>query len=165
LRIWAGRLGCDVVAGATGADASAVAYDALGAAEARGADVLIVDTAGRMHTKRPLMDELAKIRRSLAKRRPAAPEATWIVLDAAIGRNAVSQAKFFHEAAPLTGVVVSKLDGSSRAGFVFSVAEELGVPVVFAGLGEGEDDLAPFDRRRFVRGLLGMDDREDARTP
>ncbi|MBM4153791.1 MAG: signal recognition particle-docking protein FtsY [Lentisphaerae bacterium] len=162
LRIWADRLGCEVVAGATGADPAAVAYDALGAAVARGSDLLIVDTAGRMHTKQPLMQELVKVRRSLGKRRPGAPEATWIVLDAALGRNAIAQAKTFHEAVPLTGVVVSKLDGSAKGGFVFTLADELKVPVVFAGLGEGAGDLVPFDRARFVRGLLGLED-ADAR--
>lgn len=158
LRIWADRLKCDVVVGATGADPAAVAFDALTAAIARRADVLLVDTAGRMHTKQPLMQELVKVRRSLAKRKPGAPESTWIVLDAALGRNALSQAKTFHEAVPLTGIVVSKLDGSARGGFVFSLADELKLPVLFAGLGEGADDLVPFDRHRFVRGLLGLEE-------
>ena len=160
LRIWADRLGCEVVAGSTGADPAAVGYDALGAAISRKADVLIIDTAGRMHTKQPLMQELVKVRRSLGKRKPGAPESTWIVLDAALGRNAISQARTFHEAVPLTGVVVSKLDGSARGGFVFTLADELKVPVLFAGLGEGADDLVPFDRRRFVHGLLGLEDRD-----
>ena len=158
LRLWAERVPCDVVAGATGADAAAVAYDALDAAIARGADVLIFDTAGRMHTRGPLMDELRKVRRALAKRRPAAPEETWIVLDAALGRNALSQARAFHEAAPLTGVIVSKLDGSAKAGFLYSIADELGLPVLFAGLGEGPDDLMPFDAELFSRALLGLED-------
>ncbi len=161
LRLWADRLQCEVVAGATGADPAAVAYDAMGAAIARRADVLIIDTAGRMHTKQPLMQELVKVRRSIGKRRPGAPESTWIVLDAALGRNAISQARTFHEAVPLTGVVVSKLDGSSKGGFVFSLADELRVPIVFAGLGEGADDLVPFDRNLFVRGLLGMEGGRD----
>jgi fused signal recognition particle receptor len=159
LRIWAERLGCEVVAGATGADPAAVAFDALGAAIARKSDLLIVDTAGRMHTKQPLMQELVKVRRSLGKRKAGAPEATWIVLDAALGRNAIAQARTFHEAVPLTGIVVSKLDGSSKGGFVFTLADELGIPVLFAGLGEGAGDLVPFDRRRFVGGLLGLEDR------
>ncbi len=155
LRLWAERLGCDVVAGATGSDAAAVAFDAADAAVARGADWLLVDTAGRMHTRDPLMKELEKVRRALAKRVPGAPHETWMVLDAALGRNAVAQARRFHEAVPLTGVVVAKLDGSSKAGFVFSIAGELGLPVHFAGLGEDADDLVPFDPEAFVSGLLG----------
>lgn len=157
LRIWATRTGCEVVAGETGADAAAVAYDAVDAALARGSDVVFVDTAGRMHTKQPLMHELQKVKRAMAKRLPRAPDETWIVLDAALGRNALAQAKQFHEATPLTGVIISKLDGSSKAGFVFSIAQELGLPVLFAGLGEGADDLAPFDPEAFVKSLLDMD--------
>lgn len=161
LRLWAARVPCDVVAGATGADAAAVAYDAVEAAVARGADVLIFDTAGRMHTRQPLMEELGKVRRAMAKRRPGAPDETWIVLDAALGRNALAQARSFHEAAPLTGVIISKLDGSAKAGFIFSIAEELNLPVLFAGLGEGPDDLAPFDPEAFCRALLGLDETGD----
>jgi fused signal recognition particle receptor len=158
MKIWAERLGIDVVAGATGADAAATAYDAMEAACARGADPLILDTAGRMHTRQPLMEELRKIRRALDKRRPGAPDETWIVLDAALGRNALAQARQFHDATPLTGVIVSKLDGSAKAGFVFAIAEELGLPVRYAGLGEGADDLAVFEPRAFVRSLLELDD-------
>ncbi len=158
LRIWAARVPCDVVVGATGADAAAVAYDALDAAIARGADVMVFDTAGRMHTRTPLMEELRKVRRALAKRLPRAPEETWIVLDAALGRNALSQARAFHEAVPLTGVILSKLDGSSKAGFVYSIADELGLPILFAGLGEGPEDLTPFDPHSFSRALLGLDE-------
>lgn len=158
LRLWATRLGCDVVAGGAGADPAAVAFDALDAAIARRADALFIDTAGRMHTREPLMRELEKIRRALAKRKPAAPEDTWLVMDATLGRNAVAQAGAFAAATPLTGVVVAKLDGSARGGFVFSLARDLGLPILYAGLGEGPDDLVPFDRRRFVRGLLGIDD-------
>jgi fused signal recognition particle receptor len=146
-----------VVAGAAGADAAAVAYDALDAAVARGTDVMIFDTAGRMHTRAPLMEELRKVRRVLGRRRPGAPEETWIVLDAALGRNALVQARAFHETVPLTGVIVSKLDGSSKAGFIYSIAEELDLPILFAGLGEGPDDLVPFDPETFSRALLGLD--------
>ncbi len=155
LRLWADRVGCEVVAGKTGADAAAVAYDALAAAQARGHDLLIIDTAGRMHTRQPLMQELEKIGRALRKQSPSAPEETWIVLDAALGRNALAQARQFHACVPLTGVIVSKLDGSSKAGFLFSIARELRIPVRFVGLGEGEDDLTPFDPDAFVRALLG----------
>lgn len=157
LRIWSERVGCDVVTGQMGADSAAVAFDAMEAALARESDVLIVDTAGRMHTKKPLMLELEKIRRALGKRVEGAPHETWIVLDASIGQNALSQARLFHEICPLSGVIVSKLDGSSKAGFLFAVARELGVPVRYAGLGEGADDLVPFDAPSFVDALLGME--------
>ncbi len=155
LKLWAERLGCDVVAGEPGADAAAVAYDALGAAAARGKDVLIIDTAGRMHTRAPLMQELKKIRAALSKRQPDAPHETWVVLDATLGQNAVVQARVFNEAVPLTGAIVTKLDGSARAGFVFSIVKDLRVPIRFAGLGEGPDDLVPFDPPGFVKALLG----------
>lgn len=155
LKIWAERVGCDVVAGVTGADAGAVAYDAVDAAMARGTDVLILDTAGRMHTKEPLMRELQKVARSIGKRQPGGPHETWIVLDASIGHNALVQARQFHQATPLSGVIVAKLDGSAKAGFVFGVARELQVPIRFAGLGEQLDDLAPFDAASFVDALLG----------
>ncbi len=154
LKLWAGQLGCDVVAGTAGADAAAVAFDALDAAIARKADVLIIDTAGRMHTKEPLMRELQKVRGAISKRLPGAPHEVLIVLDATIGQNAVVQARVFHEAVPLTGAIVSKLDGSSKAGFLFSVTRELEMPVRFAGLGEGRDDLVPFDPQQFVNALL-----------
>ena len=142
------------VAGASGSDAAAVAYDALEAAMARKADVLIVDTAGRMHTQAPLMQELQKISRSLSKRMEGAPHETWIVLDAALGQNALSQAKLFNDAVPLTGAVVTKLDGSSKGGFIFSIRRELGIPVLWAGLGEGADDLALFNAEEYVDALL-----------
>ncbi|MBP7274862.1 MAG: signal recognition particle-docking protein FtsY [Kiritimatiellae bacterium] len=154
MRLWAERLGIDVVGGNTGSDAAAVAYDALDAAIARGSGCLIVDTAGRMHTRQPLMQELEKMRRAMSKRLPRAPDETWIVLDAALGRNAIAQARQFHAGAPLTGAIVSKLDGSSKGGFVFEIAEDLGVPIRYVGLGEGPDDLAPFDPDAFVQSLL-----------
>lgn len=159
LRIWADRVGCDVVAGQQGSDAAAVAYDAVEAALARGMDQVIIDTAGRMHTKQPLMNELVKMRRALASRLQRDPDETWIVLDASIGQNAIVQARRFHEMVPLTGAIISKLDGSAKAGFVFSVVKELDIPVYFAGLGEGMDDLAPFDPVSFVEALLGEGDR------
>lgn len=157
LRRWAERIGCDVVAGATGADPASVAYDALDASIARRADVLIVDTAGRMHTREPLMKELQKVRRAMEKRLPDAPHQTWIVLDATTGQNALIQAREFHSMVPLTGVIVAKLDGSAKAGFLLGVAGELNVPIVFAGLGEQADDLVPFDRAAYVDALLGID--------
>jgi fused signal recognition particle receptor len=157
LRLWAERIGCEAVVGRTGADSAAVAYDALAAARARGCDVAIIDTAGRMHTKLPLMEELGKVRRSMAKHTPAAPHEIWLVLDAALGQNAITQARVFHEAAPLTGIVIAKLDGSAKAGFVFSISRELKLPIRYVGLGEGPDDLAPFNPSAFVDALLGYE--------
>jgi len=150
LGIWAERIGCESVIGATGADAAAVAYDALDAAVARGCDLVLLDTAGRMHTREPLMRELQKVR----KRLTGAPHHTWIVLDAMLGQNAVVQARQFHDLTPLTGVVATKLDGSSKGGFLFAVRQELDLPILFAGLGEGENDLAPFDPAGYVDALL-----------
>ena len=157
LKLWAKDVGCDVVAGAPGADAAAVAYDALDAAVARGRDLVIVDTAGRMHTKEPLMKELQKVRGAMAKRVSGAPHETWIVLDATLGQNAVMQAKVFHEAVALTGVIISKLDGSSKAGFVFSINREMGIPIRFVGLGEKMDELVPFEPEKFVGALMNSE--------
>ena len=154
LRWWAEKLGCEVVVGAPGADAAAVAYDALDATIARGRDVLIIDTAGRMHTKEPLMRELQKLCNALAKRMPGTPQEIWIVLDATLGQNAVIQAQVFHDAVPLTGAVVAKLDGSAKAGFVFSISKELKIPIRFAGLGEAVNELAVFEPDKFVEALL-----------
>ena len=156
LKLWADRLGIGVVVGAPGADSAAVAFDAVQAAVARKADVVLIDTAGRMHTKQPLMDELQKVRRSIAKALPGAPHETWIVLDATLGNNAVIQARMFKECVDLTGVVVAKLDGSSKGGFIFTIRKELGLPIHFVGLGEGEDDLAQFEAKEFVKGFLGV---------
>ncbi len=158
LRLWAERIGCPAITGKMGADAAAVAYDTLDSAISRESDVAVIDTAGRMHTRKPLMDELKKLDRALAKRIPEAPHEVWIVLDASIGQNALSQARFFHQVVPLTGVIVSKLDGSSKAGFLFSVSRELNVPILYAGLGEDENDLVPFDPAAFVDALLGDKD-------
>jgi fused signal recognition particle receptor len=155
LKLWADRLGVDVVVGAHGADSAATAYDSVRAGIARQADVVLIDTAGRMHTKQPLMDELQKVRRSVAKAMPGAPHESWIVLDATLGNNAVIQARMFKDCVDLTGVVVAKLDGSSKAGFIFTLRRELDLPVRYVGLGEGADDLAPFDPDEFVKGFLG----------
>jgi len=157
VRIWADRLDVPVVSGQLGSDASSVAFDAMTALKAREQDVLILDTAGRMHTKKPLMDELQKMVRAIAKSDDAAPHEVWIVLDASTGQNALSQAKFFNEVVPLTGIVITKLDGSSKAGFIFDVRKELDVPIVFTGIGEGADDLVPFDAEDFVNSLLGLE--------
>lgn len=157
LKLWANMVGSDVVTGATGGDAAAIAFDAVDATIARKANVLLLDTAGRMHTKKPLMEELDKVRRAMDKRLPGAPHETWIVLDASIGQNALIQARMFHEIQPLSGVIVAKLDGSAKAGFLFAVTQELGVPVRFAGLGEQKEDLVPFDPVEFVDALLGIE--------
>jgi len=154
LKLWADQIGCEVVVGATGGDAAAVAYDAVDAMLARHCDIAIVDTAGRMHTREPLMKELQKVRSSMNKRLTGAPHHTWIVLDAMLGQNAVIQAQQFHKLTPLTGVIVTKLDGSSKGGFLFAVRQELDLPILYAGLGEGADDLTPFDSTAFVNALL-----------
>lgn len=157
LRLWGEKIGCRVVTGKQGGDAAAVAYDSMQAAVAADADVLMVDTAGRMHTRGPLMQELKKVRRSLDKCKSGAPDDTWVVLDATQGQNTLSQAKVFNEMVPLSGAIVTKLDGSSKAGFLFAVARDLNIPVLYAGLGEGEDDLVPFDPDEFVDALVGGD--------
>ncbi|HPG01255.1 MAG TPA: signal recognition particle-docking protein FtsY [Kiritimatiellia bacterium] len=157
LRLWADRIGCESVTGAAGADAAAVAYDAVAAALARDCNAVIIDTAGRMHTKKPLMQELQKVRNALDKKLPGAPHETWIVLDATLGQNAITQAMVFHEAVPLTGAIIAKLDGSSKAGFAFAVTKELGIPIRFAGLGEAAGDLVPFDPDAFAQALVGGD--------
>ena len=155
LRKWADAVGCEIVSGAAGADSAAVAFDAVKAGIARKSDVVIIDTAGRMHTKQPLMDEMGKICRSIGKSLPGAPHQTLLVLDATLGNNAVVQAKVFHECVPLTGVVITKLDGSAKGGFMPAVYRELGVPVSFVGLGEAAEDLSPFDPTEFVKALIG----------
>jgi fused signal recognition particle receptor len=157
LRIWADRSRVEVVAHAPGADPGAVVYDALDAALARGADVVIADTAGRLHTKTNLMDELAKIRRVIDRRLPGAAPETLFVLDATTGQNGLAQAVAFHAAVGLTGIVLTKLDSTARGGIVFAIEDQLRVPVRFVGLGEGIDDLLPFDPERFVAALFGTD--------
>ena len=154
LRIWADRAGVEVVAHAPGADPAAVVYDALDAAIARHADIVIVDTAGRLHTKVNLMDELAKIRRTIDRRIPGAAPEVLFVLDATTGQNGLAQAVAFHEAVGLTGIVLTKLDSTSRGGIVFAIEERLGVPVRFVGVGERAEDLLPFDPEAFVAALF-----------
>jgi fused signal recognition particle receptor len=154
LQMWAGRIGVPVVAHSAGADPSAVVYDALDSAVARGTDVVIVDTAGRLHTKVNLMDELAKIRRTIAKRVPAAQPEVLFVLDATTGQNGLVQARAFHESAGLTGVVLAKLDSTARGGIAFAIEDALQVPVLFVGVGEKMDDLLDFDPNAFVEALL-----------
>jgi fused signal recognition particle receptor len=153
LDIWARRAGAHIVSQQRGADPGAVAFDAVKSAAARGSDVLIVDTAGRLHTKQPLMDELKKVKRVIEKAGARVDE-TLLVLDAQTGQNGIAQARAFTDAVEVTGVVLTKMDGSAKGGIVLAVREELGVPVRFVGVGEGLDDLRPFDRRVFVDGLL-----------
>ena len=154
LRIWADRADAEIVSHAPGADPAAVVYDALDAAVARGADVVIVDTAGRLHTKTNLMDELAKIRRVIDRRLPGATPETLLVLDATTGQNGLAQAAAFHEAVGLTGIVLTKLDSTSRGGIVFAIEQGLGVPVRYAGVGERPGDLVAFDPASFVAALF-----------
>ena len=154
LRLWATRAGADIVAHAPGADPAAVVFDALDAAIARRADVVLIDTAGRLHTKSNLMDELAKIRRVIDRRLPGAAPETLLVLDATTGQNGLMQAVAFHEAVHLTGIILTKLDSTSRGGIVFAIEERLGVPVRFAGVGEGPEDLVAFDPAAFVDALF-----------
>lgn len=154
LRVWAERTGAEFLGAQAGGDPAAVAFDAIDAAVARGVDVLIVDTAGRLHTSSGLMDELRKVARVIAKRLPGAPHETLLVLDGTIGQNAVMQARTFAAAVPVTGLVVTKLDGTARGGVVVAVHEAINVPVKFLGVGEGAGDLAPFDPAEFARELL-----------
>jgi len=154
LEIWAQRAGCDIVRQQQGSDPSAVAFDAVEAAVKRGADLVIIDTAGRLHTKVNLMDEMKKIQRVINKRLPGAPHEVLLVLDATTGQNAISQAKLFHEAVPLTGLILTKLDGTAKGGVVVAIAAELKLPILFVGLGEGMDDLKPFDSYDFAEAIF-----------
>jgi fused signal recognition particle receptor len=154
LKVWAERTGAEFIGAKTGSDPAAVAFDAIDAAVARRIDVLIVDTAGRLHTSDSLMDELKKVARVIAKRLPTAPHETLLVLDGTIGQNAVQQAKTFSAAVPVSGLVITKLDGTARGGVVVAVHEAIDVPVKFIGIGEGPADLVPFDGASFARDLL-----------
>jgi len=154
LRIWADRAGADIVAHAPGADPAAVVFDAIDAAVARRADVVLIDTAGRLHTKSNLMDELSKIRRVIDRRLPGAQPETLLVLDATTGQNGLAQAAAFHDAVRLTGIVLTKLDSTSRGGIVFAIEQRLGVPVRYAGVGERPEDLVEFDPSSFVAALF-----------
>ncbi|PNU21238.1 signal recognition particle-docking protein FtsY [Geothermobacter hydrogeniphilus] len=154
LAIWGERAGVDVIRHAEGADPGAVAFDAARAAVARKADILLLDTAGRLHTKANLMEELKKIRRILEREIPGAPHETLLVLDATTGQNALIQARLFKEAVEVNGLVLTKLDGTARGGIIVAIANDLGLPVRFVGIGEGADDLRPFDPEMFVRALF-----------
>ncbi len=157
LETWGDRLGVPVVRQGQGADAASVIFDALQSAQARGVDVLIADTAGRLHTQANLMDELAKIKRVLAKLDPDAPHETLLVLDAGTGQNALAQASQFRQSIGISGIVLTKLDGTAKGGMIFAVAEQLATPIRFIGVGESAADLRPFDHRDFVEALLADD--------
>ncbi len=154
LQIWADRVGADIVKHTEGSDPAAVVYDAISAAKSRHSDVLIVDTAGRLHNKKNLMDELAKINRVISRELPEASRETLLVLDATTGQNAVMQAKEFKNAADITGIVLTKLDGSAKGGIVFSIRRELGLPIKYIGVGEKADDMQPFNATDFVKALF-----------
>ena len=154
LEVWGRRTGCAVVRHQEAADPAAVAFDAYQAARARGVDYLIVDTAGRLHTKSNLMEELKKIKRVIARECPLAPHEVLLVVDATTGQNAIVQARAFNEAVGVTGIVLTKLDGTARGGIVVAITQELGIPVKFVGVGETVDDLKPFEPDQFVQGLL-----------
>jgi fused signal recognition particle receptor len=157
LRLWAERTGAEFVGGRAGGDPAAVAYDAIDAAVNRGADVVLIDTAGRLHTSDNLMDELKKVARVIARRLPEAPHESLLVLDGTIGQNAVAQARTFASAVPVTGLVVTKVDGTARGGIVVAVHEAIDVPIKFIGVGEKASDLLPFDAASFSRMLLESD--------
>ena len=154
LEIWAERAKADFVGSERGGDPAAVAYDAIEAARARGRDVVIVDTAGRLHTQTNLMEELAKVRRVIEQRLPGAPHETLLVVDATTGQNGIQQARLFRDAVDVTGVALTKLDGSARGGVALAIAHELGLPVKLVGVGERLDDLRPFDAQDFARALV-----------
>jgi len=157
LKTWTDRLGVEIVASHTGADSAAVAFDAWQAAKARGKDWLIVDTAGRLHTKGNLMEELAKIRRVLQKNDPTAPQHRWLVVDGSLGANSIEQAKVFHKSFGLTGLIVTKLDGTSRGGALVGIYRQLKIPIFFIGLGEQADDLQPFSAENYSRAVFGLE--------
>ena len=156
LQIWGQRIGCDVVAGAQGSDAAALAYQALERARVEGADVLLIDTAGRLHNKTDLMQELSKISRVLKKLDPEAPHATLLVLDATTGQNAHAQVETFRDLTTVTGLILTKLDGSAKGGVLVALADRFKLPVHAVGVGEGADDLQPFTAADFARSLMGV---------
>jgi fused signal recognition particle receptor len=155
LQVWGDRLKVDVISGAPESDPGAVAFNAVQSGAAHGVDIVLVDTAGRLHTRFNLMEELKKVDRVIGKALPGAPHHVWLVLDATTGQNALQQAKAFKEAVGVTGVILSKLDSSARGGMAFAIQRELGLPILFAGLGEKPEDLIPFDPDAFVEGVLG----------
>ena len=157
LKTWATRLDLEIIASHTGADSASVAFDAWQAAKSRGRDFLIVDTAGRLHTKSNLMEELAKIRRVLQKNDPTAPQHRWLVVDGSLGSNSIEQAKVFHQSFGLTGLVVTKLDGTSRGGALVGIYRQLKIPIYFLGLGEQAEDLQPFSVENYAKAVFGLE--------
>ncbi len=156
LQVWAERVNLPVVAGQAGADPGAVVFDAVQSAVSKGFELVLVDTAGRLHTRFNLMEELKKVVRVSGKALPGAPHAVWLVLDATTGQNALVQARAFKEAVGVSGVILAKLDSSARGGMAFAIQHELGLPILYAGLGERAEDLQPFDPDAFVRGIQGL---------
>ena len=154
LDIWGQRVGVEVIKHRPGADPSAVVFDGMQAAKSRGIDVLLIDTAGRLHTKAHLIEELKKIRRVITREQPGAPHETFLVLDAPTGQNGLQQARVFKEATDISGIILTKLDGTAKGGVIISIQEELGVPVKYIGVGEDVEDLQPFDASQFVRALF-----------
>jgi len=154
LGIWGERAEADVIKQSTGSDPSAVVFDALTAAISRKTDVVLIDTAGRLHTKTNLMEELKKVARVTAKKMPEAPHEVWLVLDATTGQNAISQAKIFNEAIGVTGIILTKLDGTAKGGIVVGISHQLGIPIKYIGIGEKIDDLRPFDPQDFVKAMF-----------
>ncbi len=155
LQVWGKRLDIPIIAGVEGGDSAAVAFDTVQAAVARNMDVVLIDTAGRLQTRTNLMEELKKVYRVTGKALPDAPHAVWIVLDATTGQNALIQANAFQQAVKVNGVILSKLDTSAKGGMAFSVSKELGLPILYAGLGEKAEDLEPFDKSSFIAGIIG----------
>ena len=160
LMIWADRVGVDIIKQSEGADPASVVFDTIAAAKSRGADVIICDTAGRLHNKKNLMNELEKIFRVIARELPDADKEVLLVLDATTGQNALNQAKEFKSAADITGIVLTKLDGTAKGGIIFAVKNELDVPVKFIGVGEGMDDMQPFDGKQFVDAIFAKDEED-----
>lgn len=158
IRAWCERLDVELVASQHGADSAAVAFDAYAAARSRGADILLLDTAGRLHNKSNLMQELQKIRRVLQKHDPDAPHHAWLVVDGSLGSNSIEQARVFHESFGLTGIIVTKLDGTSRGGALVGIYRELDLPIYFVGLGEQPEDLQPFSIHHYTHALFGLED-------
>ncbi|RPI80985.1 MAG: signal recognition particle-docking protein FtsY [Chloroflexi bacterium] len=156
LEVWADRLRLPVISGQFGGDAGAVAFDSVQSAAARGSDIVLIDTAGRLHTRYNLMEELKKVHRVVGKAMPGAPHAVWLVMDATTGQNALQQARAFKDAVKVTGIILAKLDSSARGGMVFAIQNELDLPILFAGLGEKPDDLQPFDPDKFIEGILSV---------
>ncbi|NGX43042.1 MAG: Signal recognition particle receptor FtsY [Chlamydiae bacterium] len=154
LEVWTNRIGVQIVKGAPNSDSAAVAFDALTAAKARGVDVIIIDTAGRLHTRNDLMKELEKIKRACQKVIPNSPHETLLVLDATIGQNAIDQAKIFHQYTPISGLFLTKLDGTAKGGIIINIQTELGIPVKFIGIGETLDDIEPFNAENFAAALF-----------